>query len=201
MPALVIGNGESRRQVDLNSLKKKYTTIGCNALHRDFFVDHLVCCDRRMVIESLENPYIENIYTRERYWHDFKKLKKEKRVHLLPSLPYVGHDRADDPVHWGSGPYAVLLATTMNFNKIHLLGFDLYGINDKVNNCYKNTNNYSKSETAAVDPSYWIYQINKVFEANPNKKFIIHNDNSWQIPRAWTFPNVEISAISQLTTK
>ena len=126
MPALVIGNGESRKHIDLNSLKKRFTTIGCNAIHRDFFVDHLVCCDRRMVAESLENPYIENIHTRERYWHDFKKLKKEKRVNLLPALPYVGNDRADNPIHWGSGPYAVLLATTMNFNHIHLLGFDLY---------------------------------------------------------------------------
>lgn len=199
MPALVIGNGESRRNVDVNSLKKKFTTIGCNAIHRDFIVDHLVCCDRRMVAESLENPYIENIYTRERYWHDFKKLKKEKRVQLLPSLPYEGFDRADNPVHWGSGPYAVLLATTMNFNKIHLLGFDLYGTESKINNCYKNTNNYSKSETAAVDPSYWIYQIKKVFELNQNKKFFIYNNSNWTLPREWTYSNVTFLPIAELT--
>lgn len=199
MPALVIGNGESRKTVDLNLLKKKYTTIGCNALHRDFFVDHLVCCDRRMVAEALTNPYIENIYTRERYWHDFKKLQKEKRVHLLPTLPYKGTDRVDDPVHWGSGPYALLLATSLNFNKISMLGFDLYGVNDKVNNCYKGTTNYSNPQSAAVDPSYWLYQIKKVFELNQNKKFIIYNNRDWKLPKEWTYSNVSFLPVEELT--
>ena len=48
---LVIGNGESRENIDLNKINT--TKVGCNAIMRDFFVDHLICVDRRMVEESI----------------------------------------------------------------------------------------------------------------------------------------------------
>ena len=45
----VIGNGESRKKFDLYQLEWLGTTVGTNAVHRDFHPDHLICCDRRMV--------------------------------------------------------------------------------------------------------------------------------------------------------
>ena len=53
--AVVIGNGESRGSLDLANLKNTVTLIGCNAIHRDIVVDHLVCCDQRMVKEAEAN--------------------------------------------------------------------------------------------------------------------------------------------------
>ena len=53
--ALVIGNGESRRHVDVSTYTQ-HTLIGCNAIHRDLNVDHLICCDRRMAEEAVTNP-------------------------------------------------------------------------------------------------------------------------------------------------
>jgi hypothetical protein len=50
--ALVIGNGESRRHVDVSTYTQ-HILIGCNAIHRDLAVDHLVCCDQRMVKEAV----------------------------------------------------------------------------------------------------------------------------------------------------
>jgi hypothetical protein len=52
---LVIGNGESRASVNIDKLN--YTKIGCNAILRDFSVDHLVCVDRPMLLEALELNY------------------------------------------------------------------------------------------------------------------------------------------------
>ena len=72
--AVVIGNGESRSSVNLKNLKNTVTLIGCNAIHRDLDVDHLVCCDHRMVQEVIsrkKSKRILNIYTRERYYRDF----------------------------------------------------------------------------------------------------------------------------------
>ena len=46
---LVIGNGESRKDVPINKLKG--TKVGCNAIIRDYIVDHLICVDQRMVDE------------------------------------------------------------------------------------------------------------------------------------------------------
>ena len=44
----VLGNGESRQQVNVKNLKG--IKIGCNAIIRDYKVDHLICVDRRMVV-------------------------------------------------------------------------------------------------------------------------------------------------------
>lgn len=200
MRALVIGNGESRKNINLADSVKNYdATIGCNALHRDFVPDHLICCDNRMVKEALQNPAVSRIYTREKYYQEHRKIAKHKNVLRLPPLPYQGHEREDDPIHWGSGPFAVLLAATFDFEYIDLIGFDLYGINNKINNIYKGTDNYSSSDYQAVDPSYWILQIKKVFKNFPDKRFKIFCDSSWTSPREWLCENVEFENILSLT--
>ena len=44
--ASVIGNGESRADFDINTLKTIGMTVGCNAVHRDMQPDYLVCADK-----------------------------------------------------------------------------------------------------------------------------------------------------------
>lgn len=199
---VVIGNGESRRSVDINMLTH-CELIGCNAIHRDITVGHLICCDHRMVREALNNPSTKNslIYVRLDWYHYFRKILKNKHVNLLPTIPYQGSNRADNSVHWGSGPYAVLLAAVLGYKKINMIGFDLYGVNDKVNNIYKDTTNYSKSTKRAVDHSYWVYQISRVFEQYPQTLFKIYNTAGWTMPDVWNRKNVEklnIDIVNQL---
>ncbi len=193
---LVIGNGESRSQVDLDQYTSN-TIIGCNAVHRDHKVDHLICCDRRMAEEATNNLEIADtqIYVRSKWFHYFRKIKKNKNIRELPLLPYNGTTKKDDPEHWGSGGYAVLLAAALDFKDIEMIGFDLYPINDKVNNIYKDTENYSKSNSQPVDPSYWIYQIGKVFSHYPECSFTIRNNQSWSMPLEWQKNNVKFIAI------
>lgn len=188
----MFGNGESRAGIDLHQYKD-FVTVGCNAIHRDFTVDHLVCCDARMVREALENSQTDSskIYVRDNWHHYFRKILKNKHIQLVPELPYRGELRPDQPVHWGSGPYAVLIAANIDVEEIWLLGFDLYGRNGKVNNLYKGTKNYNAEGSVAVDHSYWQYQISKVFEHYPNKKFKILNKAHWPLPEEWQKNNVE----------
>lgn len=195
--ALVIGNGESRRVIDLEQYKKTHTLIGCNAIHRDISVDHLICCDRRMAAEAVENVQTKNtfIYVRPHWFHFFRKIKKNKNIKLVPELPYTGELKRDDPEHWGSGGFAVLLAASLDFNEIELVGFDLWPIDKSVNNIYKGTENYAKINSQPVDPSYWIYQIGKIFQIFHNKKFIIRNKTYWTIPEEWRKNNVSFVAI------
>ena len=190
--ALVIGNGESRKSVDLNNLKYKYTLIGCNAVHRDAVVDHLICCDRRMVDEAVNNSNTKEalIYVRPSWFHYFRKILKNKNIRLVPKLPYVGEDKKDQPDHWGSGGYAVLLAAGLGFENINLLGFDLYPVNEKVNNVYKGTTNYARPDGQAIDYSYWVYQISQIFSHYPNTKFRIINHSGWEMPANWQKDNV-----------
>ena len=192
---LVIGNGESRASVNINKLN--YTKIGCNAIHRDFEVEHLVCVDKPMLREVIDANYNDyaKVYTRK---NNFANYQHQKNIRMVSDLPYAGSERPDDPVHWGSGPYAVLLAAKLTTDDIHLLGFDLYSKDNKVNNIYKDTANYSLSIKSAVDPRYWVYQIGKTFECFPNTKFIVHQTDNWQLPKAWKQSNVTVDTISNL---
>lgn len=191
-----IGNGESRSDLDINKLYG--TKIGCNAILREYTVDHLVCCDRRMVQEAIQKEYNNYcyIYTRSDW---YKQFSHYHRIRELPKLPYTGEQRWDDPFHWGSGPYAVLLAARLAKDEtVNLIGFDLYGNQNLVNNLYKDTKNYAASQSRSVDPKYWILQIAKVFELFKHQKFIIYQFPEWNLPQAWIRPNVELDNISNL---
>ena len=192
---LVIGNGESRKNIDLDKINT--IKIGCNAVFRDWHVDHLICCDRKMVLEATQELDLlkTTVYTRSEYVSMHTHLK------LLPALPYVSEQRQDQPIHWGSGPYAVLLATQLNtLNKsIDLLGFDLYGLGEKINNVYKDSKGYNKSHDRAVDPRYWIHQLGKIFELNQNMKFVLYCLDSFVKPMEWNHTNLEYRSLTKFT--
>ena len=185
---IALGNGESRLGLDLEKILSNHMSVGCNAVVRDYSVDHLVCVDRRMVSEALE-LHQGPIYTRTDWLSYFSSNPK---VQAVPDLPYKGELRADEPFHWGSGPYAILLAAQLADNEVWLIGFDLYGVDKKVNNIYKGTKNYVKHDSHAIDPSYWIHQTEKIFESYPDINFKIFNHNEWQLPVKWKKSNVEV---------
>ena len=53
----VLGNGESRKNVNLDGLKSCGPVYGCNALYRDFTPDALICVDGGMMHEVYESGY------------------------------------------------------------------------------------------------------------------------------------------------
>ena len=56
--AWIIGNGPSRKGVDLNDLDG--TTFGCNALYRDFTPDYLLSGDAGVIKEICSTDYPKN---------------------------------------------------------------------------------------------------------------------------------------------
>lgn len=193
MITYAIGNGESRRFLNLPKLTENKIVIGCNALHRDLSVDHLICCDRRMVDEAIKgsNTAKTKIYVRDMWFKYFRKIKKDKRIVHLPTLPYNGDKKIDQPLHWGSGTYALLVAASLpDVSEVRIIGFDLYNKDNKVNNIYKNTMHYAKKDDKPVDYSYWVYQAQKVFVHYPNVNFNIINSKDWEMPPQWKLSNV-----------
>jgi len=195
--AVVIGNGESRRNINLDAYREKNTLIGCNGIHRDTTIDHLICCDRRMVAEAITNPDIGDtlIYVRDSWYHYFRKILKNKRIQHLPPIPVIGKLKRDQPDHWGSGCYAILLAAHLGFKEITLIGFDLYPIHDRVNNLYKGTQNYARVDAQAVDYSYWLYHTELIFKHYPHIQFTVINHAAWTMPKEWQKNNVKFVAL------
>jgi hypothetical protein len=195
---LVIGNGESRKDIDINAIPG--IKVGCNAIFRDYTnIDHIICVDKRMVSEAIKAGanVRSNIYTREDWLHRFPKNQKIRQV---PKLWYEGTKRADEPFQWGSGPYAVLLAAKHD-KVVNMLGFDLYGSAGKTNNIYKNTANYNTADKRAVDQRYWIHQIAKIFEHYKKTEFNFYNDN-FEMPEQWKcYVNLNLYKINKITTE
>ena len=54
---IIIGNGPSRRGLDLHKMSESAAIYGCNALYRDFQPDFLFANDRLMVLEILRADY------------------------------------------------------------------------------------------------------------------------------------------------
>lgn len=192
---LVIGNGESRKDVQIENLNS--VKIGCNAIMRDHTVHHLVCCDKKMVSEAITNKNISNnrIYTRSDWQNLFPG------VSMVPELWYQSDERIDQPWHWGSGDYAVLLASQLcTSDTIHMIGFDLHSKDGKYNNIYKNTTNYNDENSRAVDPSYWIYHLAKIFEHFKQHQYVMY-PAPHKIPESWqNIENLRMDSLDNLET-
>ncbi len=191
MKVFVIGNGQSREGFALNQIK--HHTIGCNAVHRDHTCDEYVAVDVRMVDEILRNDSNsgKTIYTREDWLH---KYEKNVCVKSLPDLPFTGPNKSDQPFHWNSGPYAVLVAALKNPDQICLLGFDLWSKTSFINNIYKGTPNYAGAHDRRVTPDFWIHQLKNLFLHFSKIEFVQMQPEGWRIPEQWkTVENLTIT--------
>ena len=84
---IVIGNGKSRLKFNLDTIKQKAFTIGCNALYRDFSPDILVANDAPMIHEILSSNYTKSNTL---YIKSQSKIKHEHRkcLDVLNKIKY-----------------------------------------------------------------------------------------------------------------
>ena len=128
--AYIIGNGKSRADFDINSLKGRGTIYGCNALYRDYadLVDYIV---------SIDSPIIEEITA-----SDFPKEK-----FIVPPLDEQFEDHQYNPYsrfRSNAGVNAMLEAIKAGHNVLYCLGFDFMLKSSKLSleNLYSGTNAY-----------------------------------------------------------
>ena len=97
--AFVIGNGTSRKPINLHKLKPFGEIYGCNALYREFDPDYLVAVDTKMIneINAVGWQLTHEVWTNpNRAYKDFNKFN-----YFEPSLG------------WSSGPTALHLALSL----------------------------------------------------------------------------------------
>ena len=198
--AYVIGNGISRTKLK-NDWYEGRNTYSCNLTYQDFTPKNLIICDRYILVEAIsQNAHLKTkIWTRDR-WK--RHVEAVENVYVLPDPPYKSVTKHDQPMNWGSGLYAALLACQEDNALIVLIGFDLWPTNkNKVNNVYAGNNGYGPKDSSPVDPSGWIYQFTKLFEIYNDKQFVFINKNNWRIPDEWkSYENFNLDTFDSLNS-
>jgi hypothetical protein len=105
--AFVLGNGTSRRSIDLNQLKDQGTVYGCNALYREFDPDYLIAVDTKMILEINKAGYqhSHSVWT-----------NPNRAYHQMNGFNFFNPSKG-----WSSGPTALWLASTHNTTDIYMI--------------------------------------------------------------------------------
>lgn len=132
--AIIVGNGKTRSNFDLNSLVGKATIFGCNALYRDFDKwDYLVAIDDG-IIEEIQNA----------------KLKGRNIVFPDPDRRWESGEYSPYRKRNNAGMVAMEEAIMLQHNILYCIGFDFILDGDiSTDNVYKNTENYGPETHAS----------------------------------------------------
>jgi len=178
--AFVLGNGESRKGIEINDLKEKGTVFACNAVYRTHKPDFLVAVDPKMILEIGETDYpIHNkVYSN----YNAQYTKNEKILnHVNWFKPSLG---------WSSGPTALRLALDRGFKEIYILGFDYQGHSTegknqgfRFNNVFKDSRNYKKSNDQATFHGNWLNQTKRCVQDFKDVKFHRVVTSGWFTPK------------------
>ena len=177
MTAFVLGNGISRRPIDVDKLLTLGPVYGCNALYRTHTPTVLVATDRLIGAAIQKSGYAASnrFYTR--------RPEKESGAIDIPK-PYFG---------FSSGPVAVALAAMDNNSPIYLLGFDLGPTEQgRFNNVYADSEFYKKGDSTPTFTGNWIKQIITIANNFSTQKFIrVHGSTTADVSEFDSVPNLE----------
>lgn len=152
---IALGNGKSRKGLDVQHLRSYGPVAGCNRIYQEDEVDLLVSTDRSMAAEIQQSGYAKT--------HEFWTRRP---------LPDSGARKLPRPTYgYSSGPAAIAQLCERGCKNIFFIGFDLGSSNKYVNNLYAGTSYY---KTASERPTYygnWVKQLILISERWSNNIF------------------------------
>ena len=163
--AYCIGNGPSRKDFDLHTLKETGQTYGCNALYRDFIPDFIFSVDTKMTMQMVE----DQVGTKTVHYAPALQVnRKESKgmIHLIPNNP-----------HWISGNAAFWTAGVHGHRNIYLIGYDFreYGKGEQ-NNIYQDTEHYGERNDDNIFDG-WLKQFRDMLKMRPYVNYtVVHDD-------------------------
>jgi hypothetical protein len=183
MTAFVLGNGISRRHIDVDTLIKLGTVYGCNALYRTHTPHVLVATDQPISTMIQETGYSakHKFYTR--------RPINNLGAHRVPQ-PYFG---------FSSGPIAIGIAAGDKHKIIYMLGFDMGpAANGLFNNVYADTEFYKQTSAQPTFSGNWVKQLVSVTKDFPNQQFIrVCGDTTAVIPELQSLNNMKSMPIAE----
>ena len=155
--AFVCGNGISRKNISLASLRSHGPIYGCNAMYREFEPDCLIATDRPISEQIQKSGY-----------------SKTHRFYTRRPLPGFGAFALSKKYYGNSsGPNAIAIAAMDGHDTIYLLGFDMGPtVNAKFNNVYAGSQFYKSVDSAPTYTGNWIRQIVTIAEDFPKVSFV-----------------------------
>ena len=182
MAAFVLGNGVSRRHIEVETLLKLGTVYGCNALYRTHTPHVLVATDQPISTQIQESGYSSRnkFYTR--------RPINGLGAHRVPQA-YFG---------FSSGPIATGIAAGDGHNTIYMLGFDMGpAANGLFNNVYADTEFYKDTLAKPTFVGNWIKQLTSVTKDFPDRRFIrVCGDTTAVIPELQALDNMKSITIA-----
>jgi len=197
--AFVLGNGQSRKGIDIDDLMQKGTVFACNAVYRTHRPHFLIAVDPKMILEIAETDYMIH----NKVWSNFNaQYNKNKKIldHCNWFKPSLG---------WSSGPTALRMACEQGFKEIYILGFDYQGISDganknrfKLNNIFGGTRNYKKINDEATFYGNWMNQTKRCLQDFQDVQFHRVAPKGWFRPKdlAWK-GNIDHPTIEEFLAK
>ena len=186
MTAFVLGNGVSRRGIDLTRLRSHGPIYGCNALYREYTPDVLVATDRPIATAIQQSGY-----------------SAQHRFYTRRPLPNSGA-RPVPTGYYGnsSGPIACVLAA-QDHQTVYMLGFDLGPVaNQTFNNIYAGTEFYKAEGARPTYTGNWIAQITKIARDFPTVQFHrVRGDTTADIPELGRILNFHHCTLDQFRSQ
>jgi|TARA_R110000851_G_scaffold280600_2_gene433894 hypothetical protein len=187
--AVVLGNGASRNDFDINYIFKqpKLQTYGCNAIHRDahYDVDFLVINNDKIAQELV----VSGGASRKIVYANSDQIFEHPGVfYLMPQDP-----------QWNAGAMAAYMAAFDGHKQVYLVGFDGQDTHGNNNNVYTGTNAYQIEDTVVTDDFYGL-ALKTLMQAYPLVEFVhVNQTGKGNIPSAWKeCPNFRRISFHQL---
>ena len=174
--AFVLGNGESRKGIEINDLMEKGTVFACNGVYRTHRPHFLIAVDPKMILEIAESDYMLH----NKVWSNFNA-QYNRHQKILDNVQWF-----KPSLGWSSGPTALRMACEHGFKEIYILGFDYQGHHDgksyKLNNIFGDTRNYKRKKDEATFYGNWMNQTKRCLQDFKEVQF--HR----VIPKGWFKP-------------
>lgn len=188
--AFVIGNGSSRLNFDLKSLNDYGSTYGCNAIHRDFYPNHLIVTQRKHLQEAMSWNLQSrlNLYTT----FNFAQMMQDPNIEIVPNFPFDTTNTVHDlEENFKTGSWALLTAAERH-EIVVCIGYDYDN-----GNIYDNTDNYWRNPTTDYAPH--MQQTLKILDHYSNTKFIFVQDNIEKVKAFDQKENVTFNTFDEVT--
>ena len=179
--AFILGNGNSRCSVDLNTLTPLGITYGCNWIYKEYTPNVLIATDRAIADHIQETGYAQ-----------------KNRFHTRkPIVDLGGKSLSNDYKGFSSGPNAAALACIDGHSDIYLIGMDLGTTNGMFNNIYADREFYKKALDPPTFPGNWVNQIVQLATDHyPNRQFYrVEGVESASEKRLGKMPNMKIMSM------